>query len=201
MATRERILEAALEMFSERGFGAVSIRNICGEVGIKESTVYYHFKNKQDILDCLMARFEEHVDALLGVLRSALPSAHEGLSFDWMDAYFFEQYLFDPFCNRMMRLMMIEQFHNEQLRAAYERWLFEEPYAVETSAFRMLSEAGLLSEAEAARTGRDFHAFLTTMTFRYLLNGELTQDKKEAFRREVHSYMASLFARRGGEHV
>lgn len=49
--TKEKILEAALNLFSQKGFTAVSIRDICKEVTIKESTVYYHFENKQAIFD------------------------------------------------------------------------------------------------------------------------------------------------------
>ena len=49
--TKERILDVSLELFSQRGYSAVSIRDICKGVGIKESSVYYHFENKQNIFD------------------------------------------------------------------------------------------------------------------------------------------------------
>ena len=58
---KERIMDVALHMFAERGYEAVSIRDICGVVGIRESTLYYHYKNKQDILDSLVVRFEKHI--------------------------------------------------------------------------------------------------------------------------------------------
>lgn len=51
MTTREKILEVSLDMFAKQGYTAVSIRDICKKVGIKESSVYYHFKNKQWLLD------------------------------------------------------------------------------------------------------------------------------------------------------
>ena len=51
MTTREKILEVSLDMFAKQGYTAVSIRDICKKVGIKESSVYYHFKNKQSIFD------------------------------------------------------------------------------------------------------------------------------------------------------
>ena len=134
MDTKAKIMDVALHMFSERGYEAVSIRDICGEVGIKESTLYYHFKNKQDILDSLFIRFEEHVNSLLNVLHS--PDAWNDSrrpSFEWIDTYFFDQYLLDPFCNMMMRLMLIEQLHNKDIQQKYNRWLFEEPYKIEMS--------------------------------------------------------------------
>ena len=57
MNTKEKILETSLDMFARFGYTAVSIRDICKQVGIKESSVYYHFKNKQSILDELINRF------------------------------------------------------------------------------------------------------------------------------------------------
>ena len=52
-STREKILNVSLELFSQRGFSAVSIRDICKCVGIKESSVYYHFENKQNIFEAI----------------------------------------------------------------------------------------------------------------------------------------------------
>ena len=41
--TKQKILDVALDLFSQNGFSAVSIRDICKVVDIKESSVYYHF--------------------------------------------------------------------------------------------------------------------------------------------------------------
>lgn len=41
-ATKQKILKVSLELFSRYGYSAVSIRDICRQVQIKESTVYYH---------------------------------------------------------------------------------------------------------------------------------------------------------------
>lgn len=198
MNTKDKILDVSLLMFSASGYDAVSIRDICREVGIKESSLYYHFKNKQDILDSLMCKFEEYIHSLLLVLQSESVSGRQGLSFDWMDVYFFDRYLFDPFCNKIMRLMLIEQFHNEKMCEAYERWLFTEPRKIETSVFLMLAKVGIMSEADATQAGLDFHAYMTMLTFKYLLHGELTPERKGTFRKEAHLYMESLFARIGG---
>ena len=59
MDTREQILQTALRQFSRRGYHAVSIRDICGEVGIKESSLYYHFTNKRALLEALLERFAQ----------------------------------------------------------------------------------------------------------------------------------------------
>ena len=52
--TKERIEEIALDLFSKCGYKAVSIRDICKELGFTESSIYYHFKNKQAICWCVL---------------------------------------------------------------------------------------------------------------------------------------------------
>ena len=190
MDTKAKIMDVALHMFSERGYEAVSIRDICSDVGIKESILYYHFKNKQDILDSLFSRFEEQIGSLLNVLHS--PDAWNNSrrpSFEWIDTYFFDQYLFDHFCNRMMRLMLIEQLHNKDIQQKYNRWLFEEPYKIEMSVFETLSQLGVMDADLAEQAGKSFYAYITMLVFKYLLNGKLTAQKKKAFCEEAHSYI------------
>ena len=68
--TSERILLAALERFAELGFGATSIRDIAGDVGINSATLYSHFANKEAILaELVLLGHQTHyarlVDAVL----------------------------------------------------------------------------------------------------------------------------------------
>lgn len=51
--TKSLILKVAERMFAEKGFKEIRISDISSEVGIKESTIYEHYKNKQDILQHL----------------------------------------------------------------------------------------------------------------------------------------------------
>ena len=46
METKARILWEALELFSSKGYKGVSVRDIAGAVGIRESSLYNHFKGK-----------------------------------------------------------------------------------------------------------------------------------------------------------
>ena len=44
--SRQRILEAALEEFSQKGYEAASLSNVCAEKGISKGIIYHHFKDK-----------------------------------------------------------------------------------------------------------------------------------------------------------
>ena len=47
ISTKEKILKASSTLFSEHGYKGTSVRKIASEVGIRESALYNHFKNKE----------------------------------------------------------------------------------------------------------------------------------------------------------
>ena len=48
-STRDRIFYSSFKLFLENGYEATNIRDICKEVGIKASTLYFYYKSKQDL--------------------------------------------------------------------------------------------------------------------------------------------------------
>ncbi|MBR2570065.1 MAG: TetR/AcrR family transcriptional regulator, partial [Paenibacillus sp.] len=54
---RNEILDAADELFAQKGFDGTSTNDILEKVGIARGTLYYHFKSKEEILDSLIERY------------------------------------------------------------------------------------------------------------------------------------------------
>ena len=54
---RNEILDAADELFGQKGFDGTSTKDILEKVGIARGTLYYHFKSKEDIMDALIDRY------------------------------------------------------------------------------------------------------------------------------------------------
>lgn len=82
-------------MFSQKGYCAVSIRDICKQVKIKENSIYYHFKNKQAIFDEILERFQNKADGMMAHLTSILPTQGQALggnSFFEVCNHFFDSY-------------------------------------------------------------------------------------------------------------
>ncbi len=52
--TKERILEAALEMFSQNGYAGTNIRELSASLGLVKSGVYKHFESKEAIWNALL---------------------------------------------------------------------------------------------------------------------------------------------------
>ena len=71
-ATRERILAAALDLFSERGFDGASTREIAARAGVTQPLLNYHFSAKDEL-------WRAAVDGLFGALTRALAERAAGL--------------------------------------------------------------------------------------------------------------------------
>jgi TetR/AcrR family transcriptional repressor of nem operon len=65
MQTREHILQAADQLFYERGFENTSFANIADAVGISRGNFYHHFKSKDEILEAVIALRTERTQAML----------------------------------------------------------------------------------------------------------------------------------------
>ena len=57
--TRQNILDAALDLFAEKGFFGTSMRELARAVGVRESAIYHHFANKEALLEAIMSEAGE----------------------------------------------------------------------------------------------------------------------------------------------
>jgi AcrR family transcriptional regulator len=65
--TRERILEASLRLFNDFGEPNVTTTVIADDLGISPGNLYYHFHNKDEIVEAIFAGFEREIEEILSV--------------------------------------------------------------------------------------------------------------------------------------
>ncbi len=58
---KNEILDAAQELFAQKGFDGTSTSDILDNVGIARGTLYYHFKSKEDIMNALIQRYNTQI--------------------------------------------------------------------------------------------------------------------------------------------
>ena len=88
--TRERILELALRLCNEYGEPNVNTTIIAEEMNISPGNLYYHFKNKEDIINNVFQQFEREIDKLL-----TIPTSTDGRLPNVEDAWLFLHVLFE----------------------------------------------------------------------------------------------------------
>lgn len=149
-STRERALEAALELFSRKGYEAATMGDIAGALGIKAPSLYKYFSGKEELYAALLPLLEEHYqtlwadtareqaqlerDARLLGLLGAERLEQETLS--W-----FQREMLDPRGAAFRRLMALGQF---QQPGSPNRWLWDEPLALYEGFFdRLIQQEAL----------------------------------------------------------
>jgi TetR/AcrR family transcriptional regulator, acrAB operon repressor len=62
LATREQLLDAAEQVFRERGVGHASLAEVADAAGVTRGAIYHHFESKAELFQALMARAEMPID-------------------------------------------------------------------------------------------------------------------------------------------
>ena len=127
MTTKEKILNEALILFSEKGYSDVFVGDIATAVGIKAPSLYKHFKGKQEIFDSCVEKFFERMTQIRNEL--FLPDTPQSdVSYETADTEkitefaigLFMFYWKDDIASRFRRMLMIERYRNPELNRIYE---------------------------------------------------------------------------------
>ena len=60
---KDRIINAATKLFSRKGFSATSVNEIAKEAKVTKALIYYYFKSKKDVLDCLVSSLSKNTNS------------------------------------------------------------------------------------------------------------------------------------------
>lgn len=178
----------ALWLFSQRGYDAVSIRDICGVVGIKESTVYYHFKNKQDIMDTLKTYFLSTATSMKKRQEQMIAGVGKFTEQELVRTtdFYLDQYLMEPFVNQFCRVLMIEQFSNASMRELYHQWFFDFPLHFHAQVFDVMIDSGVLKNMDRQYLSACFYTPIFFFYQKHLCHGNMSEENKDKFYEDVH---------------
>lgn len=77
MTTKDRILDKAVQLFNESGTGAVSTNHIAEALGMSPGNLYYHFRNKDEIIRAIMDRLVAAWAAIYSLPDDRLPTLED----------------------------------------------------------------------------------------------------------------------------
>ncbi len=197
--TKQIILDTALELFSKRGYSAVSIRDLCNKVGIKESAIYYHFKNKQEIFDLLCQSFENTMYSIPPKFATEMAKVTkvEKEAFLMVCHNYFTNYLMEERVNRFLRMLIIEQGINEVAAKMYHNIMFDEAVSNQIIIFSWLTQVGFLKTDQVERMVMDYHTMVVYLFHRYLICGEITDEVKLIIKEELSKHIEFFLKKYG----
>ncbi|MDD3243241.1 MAG: helix-turn-helix domain containing protein [Eubacteriales bacterium] len=160
--TRERLLETALELFSQRGYHAVSIRDIASAVGIREASIYHHFSGKEALLQAIFFRAEEYIAAWKTRFDAALSQASRVSREDFITSgiFYLEHYFLHPDIGRILDLLAMEKRSSPQAAEMYQRFLFAVPLEHQQQAFAHLIRTGCFMADDARLLADEYQALV-----------------------------------------
>jgi AcrR family transcriptional regulator len=174
--TKEKILDAAIDMFAERGYDRVTIRDIAAAVGIKESSIYKHYSGKEEILERIfeyvmeswtqskVGKWSDSDEAEAQIVAMGLDGFMDmaiGVSGSWMQ---------DPRMEKIMRIAFIELYHNDYIREFMLAFFGEGPKFFESS-FAILMKHKLIRPADPKVLTMEYMSFyMMALTDHFLLH-------------------------------
>jgi len=139
MKTYDRIVAASLALFNEQGERAVTTNHIAAHLGISPGNLYYHFRNKEDIVHQIFLEYQQFVRQRLTLADGRQPEVADVLgyldtAFDGMWRY---RFMFYDLPGLLAR--------NPPLQQAYQQFLQEELNHTLHTLCQRAVDAGLLT--------------------------------------------------------
>ena len=189
---KELIIREALKLFSEKGFAAVSMRDLAESVGISVSTIYHYYESKQALVRDMIVRADELTakarDSFFRILSGTEkvecePFVQAGMMY--VTAYLRHEQI-DP----LLRMLESERFHEPAAEETWQRMMFVDPIAHEAKVFELLASRGELRETDADRLAGEYHGIV--------MLGYFTGDT-ERMARNLTAFYNRVFAGKGDD--
>lgn len=121
MSTKDKILCVAINLFSQKGYSGVSIREITREVGIKESSLYNHFKSKDEIITTIFEYFRNEFAKTLPPIEKLEQILVNSSIEEFFEQGFenFKMHIDNPTNEKLWRVLYIEHFRNPLAREIF----------------------------------------------------------------------------------
>ncbi|WP_457606724.1 TetR/AcrR family transcriptional regulator [Nitratifractor sp.] len=196
VSTRERILKAALKLFSEKGYKGTTMRDIAAEVGIRQGGIYNHFKNKEAILETLISDMMDSALLRLFKRQEEDPDAYKkGKALLSSIAATFKLLSFDPHNEALFRLMMQEIFRNQRIRDLYHEHFYQQNVKKLSSLLFMMMQEEMIRSSDPLMLANEFFAPLFFYQMQVVLlkiDGKSTSSAVTLFEKHVEIFWESV---------
>lgn len=183
-ARREQILNAATQVFAEKGFHRATIKDVAQAAGVADGTIYNYFQNKTALLMGLMDRLNESDtrDADLSAVQS-IPME------DFTRGYL--KHRFDVLESglQVFQVVISELLVNPELRDLYNQQIVQPSYALAEKHFQALVDAGQMKSTDIQVTMRLISGMAVGMLFLRILGDPVVEAEWQALPEILTDFM------------
>ncbi|MBQ6145881.1 MAG: TetR/AcrR family transcriptional regulator [Clostridia bacterium] len=148
--TKERILAAALDMFSQRGYDGTNIRELASSLGLVKSALYRHFDSKEAIWNALLDEMIAYYGARFGSSEHLPPVPESGEGLVALTMALADFTIHDEKVVKTRKLLTIEQFRDERARDLATKHFLTGLTDMFTPLFAGMMDKGLLRRDDPA---------------------------------------------------
>ena len=161
MNNKERIFDVSIDLFSRHGYDGVSIRQIASEVGIKESSIYNHYKSKESILNSILEFYIEEMKSNEISLTQANENLNVSLDYFYMAGLkLYISKLTKPYMMKITRIILVEAYHNEKIRQFIKKEMIDGPINGWILLFNLMKENKLINkDADSRQLAESFYYY------------------------------------------
>jgi AcrR family transcriptional regulator len=149
--TRDDILAAAIELYSQNGATGTSVRDITRKVGINESSLYNHFASKDHILDAIIEKFQREFGEV-AYDESKMPGLLEGVDPEQFFTHHLMYFrsLVTPQITAMWKVVYMEMFRDKRARDFVRQEMIGRPLRYYEKAFSHFAAMGSIGTVDPA---------------------------------------------------
>ena len=164
--TKEEILLESLRLFARDGYEGVTVRDIAEKLGIRQSSLYKHYENKQDIFISIVNRMNEEFQAKITSLSvpdgnfsemAALYGREPLAEIKALGEGLFRYWTEDEYASAFRRMLILEQYRNNELSAFYQQYLAGGVIEYETKLFAEMIQQGYFKKNDPQQLAINFY--------------------------------------------
>lgn len=174
--TKEIIMYKALELFADKGYEGVTMRDIATEVGIMQSSLYKHYESKKEIFNNLVSTMKmqfSNVSASLGLPEKTIEEMAKEYSDRGSDFLVelsisaFSFYLKDPYASQFRKMLSIERYGNVEIDTIYRELYIDSAISYQTALFSEMIRQGYIHQADPEAIALQFYSPIYLLQSKY----------------------------------
>ncbi len=168
--TKQKIFDVSVELFSKKGFSGVSVREIARNVGIKESSLYNHFQNKDDILAQIFDYFQTEMEktSLSEEYLTEKISNMPATEFWEKGLTNFQQTTLKPEIQKISKIVLLEMFNDQRARDIAIKEFFTRQQKITETIFNLMQEKNLIKKGlDTKLLAQEYSYGMLGMQFEY----------------------------------
>jgi AcrR family transcriptional regulator len=194
--TREKIINSTIELFLSKGYEAVSMRDIAKATGIKASSIYNHFQNKEQIIDEVLLVFRDHL---------ARNSVND-YRFDFIDCNVPNTLLHimtaplklfeDPYLVKIIGVVTEGQHHHKGISDFLIYEMFDKPLNMIKTTLAKMIDQNLIQPLPVSFLATELQSVFIASFYRHSLIGDITNinlaEIREGIRLHVDFFYSAI---------